>query len=102
MEAFPEAKVVLSVRNPQTWYKSVYDTIYNFHIFREDTAMCLFGHLTGYMRNMKCAHEVSLHPPKVGFPYHDMLIILVDFRVINEIPAKSGGIFCLLKPSFSE
>ena len=60
-----EAKVVLSVRNPQTWYKSVYDSIYNFHILREDPAACLFGRLTGYMRNMECAHEISLHPPQV-------------------------------------
>ena len=65
MEAFPEAKVVLSVRNPQTWYKSVYDSIYNFHILREDPAACLFGRLTGYMRNMECADEISLHPPQV-------------------------------------
>ena len=80
MEAFPEAKVVLSVRNPSTWYKSVYDSIYNFHILREDPAVRLFGHLTGYKRNMECVDEVSMHPPKVGFPYY----ALVYFRIRKE------------------
>ena len=36
MEAFPEAKVVLSVRNPQTWYKSVHESIFKFHVLREE------------------------------------------------------------------
>jgi hypothetical protein len=30
--AFPEAKVLLSVRNPDAWYESVLTTIYNFRL----------------------------------------------------------------------
>ena len=29
MEVFPDAKVILSVRDPDSWYKSVKDTIFN-------------------------------------------------------------------------
>ena len=30
MEAFPEAKVLLTVRDPESWYKSVKETIFQF------------------------------------------------------------------------
>ena len=29
MEVFPDAKVILSVRDPDSWFRSVYDTIFN-------------------------------------------------------------------------
>ena len=66
MEAFPDAKVVLSVRNPQTWYKSVRESIYKFHVLREDPAVRIFGYLIGKKKNMECVDDISLHPPKVG------------------------------------
>lgn len=31
MEAYPDAKVLLSVRDPARWYESVYETIYNMY-----------------------------------------------------------------------
>ena len=31
MATFPEAKVLLSVRDPHNWYRSTYDTIYQVH-----------------------------------------------------------------------
>ena len=31
MEAFPEAKVLLSVRDPERWYQSMHDTIYQLY-----------------------------------------------------------------------
>lgn len=31
MEAFPEAKVIHNVRDPQRWYDSAHETIYQFH-----------------------------------------------------------------------
>lgn len=31
MEAFPEAKVVHNLRDPERWYQSAYETIYQFH-----------------------------------------------------------------------
>ena len=65
MEAFPEAKVVLSVRNPSTWHKSVKESIYNGHILRNDPAVRIFGTLMGRMRQMDCVNDISVHPPKV-------------------------------------
>ena len=36
MAAFPEAKVVLSTRDPRTWYTSVHNSIWSFHQLLED------------------------------------------------------------------
>ena len=66
MDAFPDAKVVLSVRSPQTWYKSVHESIYKFHVLREDPAVKIFGYLIGKKKNMECVDDISMHPPKVG------------------------------------
>ncbi len=44
IEVFPDAKVVLSVRKPETWYESVKNTIYQFH--GQDFAMSMFQKLT--------------------------------------------------------
>jgi Sulfotransferase domain len=30
MEAFPEAKIILTIRDPEAWYQSTYDTLYQF------------------------------------------------------------------------
>ena len=32
MESFPEAKVVLTIRDPDAWYKSVKETIYQGNV----------------------------------------------------------------------
>ena len=32
MEVFPEAKVILSVRDPENWYKSVKETVYQSNV----------------------------------------------------------------------
>lgn len=34
-EAFPEAKMVLTVRDPEEWYRSTYDTLYQFALRSE-------------------------------------------------------------------
>ena len=68
MDAFPDAKVVLSVRSPQTWYKSVHESIYKFHVLREDPAVQIFGYLIGKKKNMECVDDISVHPPKVELP----------------------------------
>ena len=31
MEVFPEAKVILTIRDPEAWYKSVSETIYQLN-----------------------------------------------------------------------
>ena len=32
MELYPDAKVILTVRDPETWYKSVKETIYQINL----------------------------------------------------------------------
>lgn len=32
MEAFPDAKVVLTVRDPDAWYESVWNTLYSLKV----------------------------------------------------------------------
>lgn len=51
MEAYPDAKVVLTVRDPEKWYKSVRDTIYKV-IKKEETGKQMFGKGTSKMREM--------------------------------------------------
>ncbi len=43
MEVFPQAKVVLSVRDAEGWYKSFRDTIYQFYV--KDLAMMIMNKL---------------------------------------------------------
>jgi hypothetical protein len=35
MEAFPEAKIILTVRDAERWYRSTYDTLYQFAVRNE-------------------------------------------------------------------
>ena len=35
---YPDAKVILTVRDPQTWYDSVFDSIYQVHLHGRDNA----------------------------------------------------------------
>lgn len=39
LETFPDAKVLLTTRDPQRWYDSVYRTIYGFHAADVDPAV---------------------------------------------------------------
>ncbi len=59
MEVFPDAKVVLSVRNPETWYESVKNTIYQFH--RRDFAISMFQKLT--FSNIKAIDRIDNYVP---------------------------------------
>ena len=55
MEAFPDAKVILTVRDPTSWYKSVKETIYKGHIDSDSFPVNIWGRLTGMTNffNMK-------------------------------------------------
>jgi hypothetical protein len=66
MEAYPNAKVVLTVRKPDTWHKSVMESIYNGHILRNDFAVRIFLGVIGKRRNLDMVDDISLHPPR-GF-----------------------------------
>ena len=64
MKAFPDAKVVLSVRNPETWYQSVKDTVYKSKEFYEDFALRTFMRLNGMFEVTEVATKTSGAVPK--------------------------------------
>ena len=47
MRAFPQAKVVLTVREPASWYRSVRDTIHGGRDQHRDLACSLLSRLSG-------------------------------------------------------
>ena len=50
MEAYPKAKVVLTVREPERWYLSVYNTVFNFvYVFPRTWPYSWFYRITGRM-----------------------------------------------------
>ena len=72
MRVFPNAKVVLTVRDPERWYESVKGTIYQTLTFRHGT-VALFLKLVGQYRRINIAVNASLQGPPVNprgiFPY---------------------------------
>ena len=50
MQAYPQAKVVLSVRDPQRWYESAYETIYKAP---QQPLFMLIGSLVSRVRRMR-------------------------------------------------
>lgn len=66
MSAYPDAKVVLTVRSPESWYDSVHGSIYQFYKISGNLAVRIFLRLTGQLRAMDTVNRISCHPPK-GF-----------------------------------
>lgn len=64
MEAFPNAKVVLTVRRPETWYKSVSSTIYKgTQMQKNDFAVNLFCRLQrGGAKRMEMLDAIAFRP----------------------------------------
>ncbi len=62
MEVFPEAKIVLTVREPETWYESVKNSIYQtrFEAIGLPTKMLLW--ITGRYNNWKTTVDASTAP----------------------------------------
>ena len=48
MEVFPEAKVILSLRDPENWYRSVKDTIYKGNYERRKFPINIYGYFSGW------------------------------------------------------
>ncbi len=59
MLAFPEAKVVLSVRNPISWYESVRDSIYVTKLSLQDFAVRSFLRLKGDLEMLETAVKIT-------------------------------------------
>ena len=63
MEIFPEAKVVLTVRdNPETWFESVKNSIYKAKNLHKFFPLNLYFWLMGNYNNMKMVSQISNDP----------------------------------------
>ena len=62
MEVFPEAKVVLTVREPETWYDSVKNSIYNTRMEVTSLPMKLALMVGGRYNHYKTTSDVSYAP----------------------------------------
>ena len=64
MRIFPNAKVVLTVRDPEKWYESVRGTIYQTTTFMHGT-IALFLKLVGMFRPISLAVQTSKQGPPI-------------------------------------
>ena len=63
MEAFPEAKVILTIREPETWYESVKNSIYNLRNLHRTFPVNLYLWYKGTYNNLRMTNEVSYALP---------------------------------------
>ena len=64
MRVFPNAKVVLTVRDPEKWYESVRGTIYQARNFTRGT-IGLFVKIIGQHRRMSLISKTSYQGPPI-------------------------------------
>ena len=50
LEVFPEAKVILTIRDPETWYKSVSQTIYQINLNSNSFPENIWRRIKGYSK----------------------------------------------------
>ncbi|TRY78754.1 hypothetical protein TCAL_09468 [Tigriopus californicus] len=62
LRAFPKAKVILTVRNPETWYKSVRETIYEGNKKTKDFAVRLFMQIAGKTNLVEVIDRTAWEP----------------------------------------
>lgn len=78
MEAFPDAKVILTIRDPEAWYKSVKETIYRGTMEGKKFPMNILGALTGRSKS-KNGEMLGALFTRTGNRFHSGL-----FDVIGE------------------
>ncbi len=61
MEAYPDAKVVLTTRTPETWYQSVKNSIYRTRGITNDPAVRLFLWIVGQKYIFDTVQRISVH-----------------------------------------
>ena len=59
MEVFPDAKVVLTIRDPGSWYKSVFETIYQLHQIVRKFPMNILVKLDGSSRILNTVDKLE-------------------------------------------
>ena len=78
MEAYPNAKVILTVRDPKKWYWSVKNTIFNVSHFNSSFPTNLFLTLVGKKKWSDFADRLSRMPTN-GIDHGNYLLIFCKF-----------------------
>ena len=77
MEAYPNAKVILTVRDPVRWYNSVKNSIYRTRGLQKDPLVRWFGKLlmrfTGDANGMDCSLNVTKGIQRLKMLYNIIL-----------------------------
>ena len=77
MDVFPKSKVILTIRDPDTWYDSVQSTIYELHRSTEGTRMG-FLKITGQYRMVKTMSSI-LYYTRDGIDQMGKICMIKDF-----------------------
>lgn len=64
MEAYPDAKVILTIRNPETWYKSVKDTIYRGSLIMNKLPVQILIKIAGKSSVAQMMSDLGFTPAK--------------------------------------
>ena len=64
MVAFPDAKVILTVRDPETWYESVKNSIYKTYGAHTYFPMNLFAWIMGIYKSLTISNRLSMEPAR--------------------------------------
>ena len=62
MEAYPDAKVLLTVRDPEQWYDSVIDTIWSWRCGEQNWSVRIFANGRRFQRQARLFHERTMLP----------------------------------------
>jgi len=62
MEAFPEAKVLLTVRDPEKWYDSVINTIWSWRCGEQNWSVRMFENGRKCQECAQCFHNATMLP----------------------------------------
>ena len=86
MEVFPDAKVILTVREPETWYKSVKSSIFQMRNLYKSFPFNILLWINGRWDHMRLVNNLSEYPGR-GYTRGNFYL-LSEFRL-----AKQNGIF---------
>ena len=66
MEVFPDAKVILTIREPEAWYESVKNTIYKTKNIHQIFPMNMLIWMSGYYQNRKVVSKITTKPVRTA------------------------------------
>lgn len=84
MEAFPDAKVVLTVRDPDAWYDSVSNTLYSLKIAMDKVLAAHHVRATANARRLAPAHESRIWDETFSGRFEDRRYAVEVFNRHNE------------------